>query len=191
MPAGQLALAWLLAQPLDVAPIPGAKRVEYSRRTWPPQRWRSAPTRPPTWGKYSHPGGSSGIDTRLRTSAPLPIEMENNMSKVWFITGSSRGFGRELVKAALEAGDTVAATARRPEGLADLATTHGDRILPLRLDVTDAEAARTAIATARQRLGRIDVVVNNAGYANVAPIETGDTGDFRAQFETNFWGVYN
>ncbi|MFC7674216.1 SDR family NAD(P)-dependent oxidoreductase [Mycolicibacterium sp. GCM10028919] len=113
------------------------------------------------------------------------------MSKVWFITGSTRGFGRELVKAALEAGDTVAATARRPEGLADLAATHGDRVLPLRLDVTDAEAARTAIAAARQRLGRIDVVVNNAGYANVAPIETGDDDDFRAQFETNFWGVYN
>ena len=113
------------------------------------------------------------------------------MSKVWFITGSSRGFGRELVRAALEAGDVVAATARCPEHLADMVDTHGERILPLTLDVTDADAASAAIAAARERFGRVDVVVNNAGYANVAPIETGDDQDFRAQFETNFWGVYN
>lgn len=113
------------------------------------------------------------------------------MDKVWFVTGSTRGFGRELVKAALDAGDAVAATARRPDRLADLVDAYGDRVLPLPLDVTDADAARTALATARDHFGRIDVVVNNAGYANVAPIETGDTGDFRAQFETNFWGVYN
>jgi NAD(P)-dependent dehydrogenase (short-subunit alcohol dehydrogenase family) len=113
------------------------------------------------------------------------------MAKVWFITGSSRGFGRELVRAALGAGDAVAATARRPDQLADLADTYGDRILPLALDVTDVDAATAAIAAARERFGRLDVVVNNAGYANVAPIETGDDRDFRAQFETNFWGVYN
>lgn len=113
------------------------------------------------------------------------------MNKVWFVTGSTRGFGRELVKAALDAGDSVAATARRPDQLSDLVDAHGDRVLPLPLDVTDAEAARKALATARDHFGRVDVVVNNAGYANVAPIETGDTGDFRAQFETNFWGVYN
>jgi NAD(P)-dependent dehydrogenase (short-subunit alcohol dehydrogenase family) len=113
------------------------------------------------------------------------------MSKVWFVTGSTRGFGRELVKAALDAGDAVAATARRPDQLTDLADAYGDRILPLPLDVTDADAARTALAAARDHFGRVDVVVNNAGYANVAPIETGDTGDFREQFETNFWGVYN
>jgi NAD(P)-dependent dehydrogenase (short-subunit alcohol dehydrogenase family) len=113
------------------------------------------------------------------------------MSKVWFITGSSRGFGRELVRAALDAGDQVAATARRPEQLADLVDAYGDRVLPLALDVTDAPAAATALASARNRFGRIDVVVNNAGYANVAPIETGDDSDFRAQFETNFWGVYH
>ncbi|MBJ7383131.1 MAG: SDR family NAD(P)-dependent oxidoreductase [Mycolicibacterium sp.] len=113
------------------------------------------------------------------------------MNKVWFVTGSTRGFGRQLVKAALDAGDAVAATARRPDRLSDLVDAHGDRVLPLPLDVTDAEAARTALAAARDHFGRVDVVVNNAGYANVAPIETGDTGDFRAQFETNFWGVYN
>jgi NAD(P)-dependent dehydrogenase (short-subunit alcohol dehydrogenase family) len=113
------------------------------------------------------------------------------MSRVWFITGSSRGFGRALTEAALRAGDSVAATARRPEQLADLVDIHDAAILPLQLDVTDAAAAAAAITAARERFGRIDIVVNNAGYANVAPIETGDVDDFRAQFETNFWGVYH
>lgn len=113
------------------------------------------------------------------------------MDRVWFITGSSRGFGRALVEAALEAGDAVAATARRPEQLAELVDAYGERVLPLALDVTDATAATAAIESARERFGRIDVVVNNAGYANVAPIETADDADFRAQFEINFWGVYN
>lgn len=109
----------------------------------------------------------------------------------WFVTGSSRGFGRALVRAALEAGDSVAATARRPEQLAHLAAEFGDRIAPIALDVTDPEATRTALAQARERFGRIDVLVNNAGYANVSPIETTDDADFRAQFETNFWGVHH
>ena len=113
------------------------------------------------------------------------------MQQTWFITGSSRGFGRALVRAALEAGDLVAATARRPEQLADLAEEFGERIAPLPLDVTDPAAARSALAAAHERFGRIDVLVNNAGYANVSPIETTEDADFRAQFETNFWGVYN
>ena len=111
--------------------------------------------------------------------------------QVWFITGSSRGFGRELVRSALAAGDSGVAPARRPEQLAGLVAQYGDRILPVALDVTDAAAAQQAIAAAVARFGRIDVVVNNAGYANVAPIETGPEDDFRTQFETNFWGVYN
>lgn len=111
--------------------------------------------------------------------------------QTWFITGSSRGFGRSLVRAALDAGDLVAATARRPEQLDDLVAEYGDRILPIALDVTDAAAARSAIAEAHARFGRLDVVVNNAGYANVSPIETTDDDEFRTQFETNFWGVYN
>ncbi|MDF6045423.1 SDR family NAD(P)-dependent oxidoreductase [Streptomyces sp. JH14] len=113
------------------------------------------------------------------------------MQQKWFITGSSRGFGRSLVRAALAAGDTVAATARRPEQLDDLVAEYGDRIITLPLDVTDPDAARTALDAARERFGRVDVIVNNAGYANIAPIETGDEDDFRTQFETNFWGVYN
>jgi NAD(P)-dependent dehydrogenase (short-subunit alcohol dehydrogenase family) len=113
------------------------------------------------------------------------------MKQVWFVTGSSRGFGRALVQAALEAGDLVAATARRPEQLADLVASYGDSIHAIALDVTDAAAAASAIGEARDRFGRLDVIVNNAGYANVSPIETTTDEDFRAQFETNFWGVYH
>jgi NAD(P)-dependent dehydrogenase (short-subunit alcohol dehydrogenase family) len=113
------------------------------------------------------------------------------MKQVWFVTGSSRGFGHALVRAALEAGDLVAATARRPEQLADLSAGSGDSIHPIALDVTDPAAAASAIAEARGRFGRLDVIVNNAGYANVSPIETATDADFRTQFETNFWGVYN
>src|ERR1700759_2996366 len=111
--------------------------------------------------------------------------------KVWFITGSSRGFGRALVTAALAAGDRVVAPAPRPEHRKAFPREHGPRVLPLALDVTDADAVQAAIDAAVARFGRLDVVVNNAGYANLAPIETGDQADFRTQFETNFWGVYH
>jgi NAD(P)-dependent dehydrogenase (short-subunit alcohol dehydrogenase family) len=113
------------------------------------------------------------------------------MEQIWFITGSSRGLGRALVQAALEAGDRVVATARQPGQLKDVIGEYRDRIYPIGLDVTDAQAARSAIADAQRHFGRLDVVVNNAGYANGSPIETTDDDDFRAQFETNFWGVYN
>lgn len=113
------------------------------------------------------------------------------MEQTWFITGSSRGFGRALAEGALAAGDRVVVTARRTDTLSDLARAHGSDVHVVPLDVTDPEAARVALQTGVDRFGRLDVVVNNAGYANVAPIETGDDDDFRAQFETNFWGVYN
>jgi NAD(P)-dependent dehydrogenase (short-subunit alcohol dehydrogenase family) len=113
------------------------------------------------------------------------------MTQTWFITGSSRGFGRALARAGLEAGDRVAATARRPEQLDELAAAYPDRLQALAMDVTDIAGVGAAISDARQRFGRPDVIVNNAGYANVAPIETGDDEDFRTQFETNFWGVYH
>jgi NAD(P)-dependent dehydrogenase (short-subunit alcohol dehydrogenase family) len=112
-------------------------------------------------------------------------------AQTWFITGSSRGFGRALAVAALEAGDRVVATARNPEALADLTQKYGDRVLTLQLDVTDPDQVKDGLETAVAEMGRLDVVVNNAGYANVSPIETTDDADFRAQFETNFWGVYN
>lgn len=111
--------------------------------------------------------------------------------QVWFITGSSRGFGHALSVAALEAGDCVVATARRPEQLTGLVKQYGDKVLPVALDVTDPAAATAAVQTAVNRFGRLDVLVNNAGYANVSPIETTSGQDFRTQFETNFWGIYN
>ena len=117
--------------------------------------------------------------------------MPQDKQQVWFITGSSRGFGRALVAAALAAGDRVVATARRPEQLEDFTREYGEQVLPLALDVTDPAAVQAAVSAAVARFGRLDVVVNNAGYANLAPVETGDEADFRTQFETNFWGVYH
>jgi NAD(P)-dependent dehydrogenase (short-subunit alcohol dehydrogenase family) len=111
--------------------------------------------------------------------------------QIWFITGSSRGFGWALASAVLEAGDSVVATARRPEQLTSLVEQYGQRVLPVALDVTNAAAAQAAVEAAVNRFGRIDVLVNNAGYANIAPVETAPEEDFRRQFETNFWGVYN
>src|SRR4051794_30125653 len=111
--------------------------------------------------------------------------------QIWFITGSTRGFGRALAVAALEAGDRVAATARTPAQLRDLVDKYGDRVLPVELDVTDQAAATAAVEATVAAFGRIDVVVNNAGYANLGPIETTPGDDFRRQFDTNFWGVYH
>lgn len=113
------------------------------------------------------------------------------MSKVWFITGSSRGFGAELVRAVLAHGDRVVATARQPERLRALVEGHEDRARVFGLDVTDAEAAVAAVEFAVAEFGRIDVVVNNAGYADSAAIEEMDIRDFRAQIEANLFGVVN
>jgi NAD(P)-dependent dehydrogenase (short-subunit alcohol dehydrogenase family) len=112
-------------------------------------------------------------------------------SKVWLITGSARGLGRDIAAAALEAGDRVLATARDPKQLEDLVALYPDRIEPFALDVTDAVAARAAVEAAVERFGRLDVVVNNAGYANLVAIEDITMEDFRAQVETNLFGVVN
>lgn len=112
-------------------------------------------------------------------------------SKIWFITGSSRGLGRELARAVLAAGHRVVATARTPSQLQFLVDEFGDRVRTVALDVTDPAAARAAVGAALSAFGRIDVAVNNAGYANVSSIEDADDADFRAQFETNFFGVVN
>jgi NAD(P)-dependent dehydrogenase (short-subunit alcohol dehydrogenase family) len=111
------------------------------------------------------------------------------MSKVWFITGSSRGLGRALTEAVLEAGHQVVATARRPEQLTDLVKTHGDNIRTAKLDVTSPEGAESAVAAAINAFGRIDVVVNNAGYGFIGAFEEMSTGEFKGQIDTNFWGV--
>ena len=111
------------------------------------------------------------------------------MSKVWLITGSSRGLGRALANAVLEAGDKLVATARDPAQLADLVDAYGSRVLALALDVTDEVAAEAAVKTAVDTFGRLDVLVNNAGYGNVAPIEDTSLAEFRAQIETNLFGT--
>ncbi|MFC4030014.1 SDR family NAD(P)-dependent oxidoreductase [Streptomyces polygonati] len=111
------------------------------------------------------------------------------MSKVWFVTGSSRGLGRSVVVAALDAGDRVVATARKAATLDDLVARYGDRVLPVALDVTDEEAVRGAVREGLEHFGRLDVVVNNAGYGDLASVEDVTTEDFRAQIDTNFYGV--
>jgi NAD(P)-dependent dehydrogenase (short-subunit alcohol dehydrogenase family) len=109
--------------------------------------------------------------------------------KMWFITGTSRGFGREWATAALERGDQVAATARDVSSLQDLVTTYGDRILPLTLDVTDRAACVAAVDQAHQKFGRLDVVINNAGYGLFGMAEEVSEAEARAQIETNFFGA--
>jgi NAD(P)-dependent dehydrogenase (short-subunit alcohol dehydrogenase family) len=113
------------------------------------------------------------------------------MSSVFFLTGSSRGLGRAIAEAVLGGGHRLVATARDPRSLDDLVAAHGDRILALALDVTDSDAAQSAIAAGVERFGRIDVVVNNAGYADLAAVEDVTLGDFRRQIETNLFGVVN
>jgi NAD(P)-dependent dehydrogenase (short-subunit alcohol dehydrogenase family) len=113
------------------------------------------------------------------------------MSKVWLITGCSRGLGRELAKVVLAAGHRLVATARKPAELQWLVDTYGERVRTVALDVTDPAAARAAVAVATSAFGRLDVVVNNAGYAHINSIEDMAEEDFRAQIDTNFHGVVN
>ena len=109
--------------------------------------------------------------------------------KVWFITGTSRGFGREWTIAALERGDKVAATARDTATLDDLVAKYGDALLPIALDVTDREADFAAVAQAHEHFGRLDIVVNNAGYGQFGFIEELSEAQARDQIETNVFGA--
>jgi NAD(P)-dependent dehydrogenase (short-subunit alcohol dehydrogenase family) len=109
--------------------------------------------------------------------------------KTWFITGTSRGFGREWAMAALDRGDRVAATARDTSSLDELAAKYGEAILPIRLDVTDRGACFAAVKQARDRFGRLDVVVNNAGYGQFGMVEEVSEPEIRAQLETNLLGA--
>ena len=111
------------------------------------------------------------------------------MSKVWFITGASKGFGREWAEAALERGDRVAATARAPQTLEALVEEHGDAVLALPLDVTDREACFATVQQAAEHFGALDIVVNNAGYGHFGTIEELTEAEIRAQMETNFFGA--
>jgi NAD(P)-dependent dehydrogenase (short-subunit alcohol dehydrogenase family) len=111
------------------------------------------------------------------------------MSKVWLITGSSRGLGRAFTEAALAAGDQVVATARNPKQLIDLESEYGDSVRAVALDVTNESQARNAVDVAIGTYGRLDVLVNNAGYGNMSPVEDTSLAQFRAQIETNLFGV--
>lgn len=111
------------------------------------------------------------------------------MARTWFITGASRGFGKEWSIAALERGDTVAATARDTATLDDLVQQFGDQVLPIRLDVNDRDAVFAAVAQAHDRFGRLDVVVNNAGYGQFGMVEEISEAEARAQFDTNVFGA--
>jgi len=113
------------------------------------------------------------------------------MSKVWFVTGSSKGFGREFVLAALERGDKVAATARNVDTLNDLVENYGDAVLPLQLDVTDRNQVVTAVRAAHETFGRLDVVINNAGYGLFGTVEEITEQQLRDQLETNLFGAFH
>ena len=106
--------------------------------------------------------------------------------KVWFITGASRGFGRIWAEAALQRGDRVAATARKSADVADLKERFGDAVLPLALDVTDPEQVPQAVQQAHAHFGRLDVLLNNAGYSLVGTVEEASEADVRAEFDTNY-----
>jgi NAD(P)-dependent dehydrogenase (short-subunit alcohol dehydrogenase family) len=109
--------------------------------------------------------------------------------KTWLITGSSRGLGRAIAEAVLAKGDRLLATARKTQALNDLVERFGDRIATFPLDVADAPAATEAVKMAVSKFGRLDVLVNNAGYGTVSPIEDTSIEEFRTQIETNLLGV--
>ena len=113
------------------------------------------------------------------------------MAKVWLVTGSASGLGRHIAEAVLASGDRLVATARDPRRLADLVETYGDQVRTAPLDVADEEAAYAAVQVAVEAFGRLDVVVNNAGYGDIAPFEQVSSERFKAVVDTNFYGVVN
>jgi NAD(P)-dependent dehydrogenase (short-subunit alcohol dehydrogenase family) len=115
---------------------------------------------------------------------PLPAD------SVWFVTGCSTGFGRALAERVLARGWRVVATARGKDRVADLIALAPDRALAVDLDVTDAAQVRAAVAAATERFGRVDVLVNNAGYGYQSSVEEGDEGGIRAQFDANVFGLF-
>ena len=116
--------------------------------------------------------------------------MSQTESPVWFITGCSTGLGRELAKLVINRGWRAVVTARDAARVADLAANAGQRVLALALDVTDAGQIQNAVAAAREKFGRIDVLVNNAGYGYQSSVEEGEDSEIRAQFEANVFGLF-
>jgi NAD(P)-dependent dehydrogenase (short-subunit alcohol dehydrogenase family) len=118
-------------------------------------------------------------------------EIGGPMSKVWFVTGSASGLGRSIAEAVLASGDRLVATARDPHRLEDLVKNFGDQLQTAPLDVADEKAAFAAVGVAMDKFGRLDVVVNNAGYGDIAPFEQLSSNRFKAVMDTNFYGVIN
>jgi NAD(P)-dependent dehydrogenase (short-subunit alcohol dehydrogenase family) len=113
------------------------------------------------------------------------------MSKIWLVTGSASGLGRTIAEAVLASGDRLVATARDPRRLEDLVKKYGDQIRTAPLDVSDEKAAQASVQLAVEAFGRLDVVVNNAGYGDIAPFEQLSSERFKALMDTNFYGVVN
>src|SRR5882757_2126335 len=113
------------------------------------------------------------------------------MDKVWLVTGSASGLGRNIAEAVLESGGRLVATARDPRRLDDLVNKFGERVRAVSLDVTDESAAQAAVQVALDAFGRLDVVVNNAGFGDIAPFEQLSAERFKAVIDTNFYGVVN
>jgi NAD(P)-dependent dehydrogenase (short-subunit alcohol dehydrogenase family) len=113
------------------------------------------------------------------------------MDKVWLVTGSASGLGRNIAEAVLESGDRLVATARNPRRLDDLVNKFGERVRAVSLDVADESAAQAAVQVALDAFGRLDVVVNNAGFGDIAPFEQLSAERFKAVIDTNFYGVVN
>jgi NAD(P)-dependent dehydrogenase (short-subunit alcohol dehydrogenase family) len=113
------------------------------------------------------------------------------MSKAWLVTGSASGLGRNIAEAVLASGDRLVATARDPRRLEDLVKKYGDQVRTAALDVADENAAQAAVQMAVAAFGRLDVVVNNAGYGDIAPFEQLSSERFKAVVGTNFYGVVN
>src|SRR6202451_4464875 len=126
----------------------------------------------------------------IQSLIPSSCVLENiAMAKFWLITGSGNGLGRDVAEAALAAGDSLVAGARRPEELAPLVAQYGDRVKPVTLEVRDEVAAKAAVQLAVDTFGRLDVLVNNAGYGQFAPFEQMSSEDFQAVVDTCFYGV--
>lgn len=113
------------------------------------------------------------------------------MPKTWLITGSSNGIGRSTAELVLARGENVVLTARQVDRLSDLAQRYREQTVLMQLDVTDAAASKAAVEVAVARFGRLDVLLNNAGYAHLSPFEQTSEADFKAEIDTNFFGVVN
>jgi NAD(P)-dependent dehydrogenase (short-subunit alcohol dehydrogenase family) len=132
--------------------------------------------------------GSLGMGRKVRDDQPVEKQDQGSMSKIWLITGSSRGLGRALAEAVLDVGDNLVATARNTSALEDLSDRYAAQVILRSLDVTDFASAEAAVNAAVERFGRLDVVANVAGYGNLGPIEDTSIEDFRAQIDTNLFG---